>query len=68
MTTTKLCKDCKYYKQETMLWFIPIADMCFGGGRISRINGKPDPYFCDTARWWSDLCGKEAKWFKEKFE
>lgn len=70
MTEIKLCKDCVWYTKD---WVQHLT----GGGDIydkcmnpilnnNFVTGKNKGKFCDTARDYDTLCGKNAKYFESR--
>lgn len=66
---TKLCKDCKHFKRDWILFFDRSFDKCLRKmEKRSPITGKAKPSFADIQRDHFFLCGPEGKYWEAKSE
>lgn len=67
MSEQKYCKDCAYYRNGFPFFWVDSLKMCVAPKQgFDMQTGKPAVSFAGTARLSSYLCGKDAKWFKQK--
>ena len=70
MTTSKLCKDCRYYLPPASRLSISEYSLCVHPRFRSLVTGERDPRHCkiqrDTAL--EGYCGQEARYFEPRVE
>ena len=58
----KYCKDCCFYKPDVIIGYAQCLHL--SAQRISRVDGKPIPAFCNIERSEFGSCGLQALRFK----
>lgn len=62
MNTTKVCKNCKYFKKK---WYQLSSDGICTNNKSASLDesGQYHYYYASTCRAFESLCGKDARYF-----